>query len=444
MKLQVHWLVILLGCLASAGFGCGGVKVAQQFVAASPLPPANFVKLAQVTPTPALPHAMPNPTPNPMSNPSSAVDPRLVTANTRFGFQLLSQLIQQDAAENIMISPTSVAIALSMLYNGAAGNTQAAMANALELQGFSLQDLNQANAALQASLEQADPKVTLTIANSLWGRQGVTFNPDFLQRNQTFYNAEVATLDFNRPEAVSQINNWVNQNTAGKITEIIDRLDPEQILFLINAVYFKGNWTIQFNPEQTQDRPFQLLDGSQKQHPLMVQQGNYAYYETDQFQAISLPYGNRRLSMYVFLPRPQSNLSDFYASLTPENWDSWMGQFNRRQGTIQLPRFKFEYESHLNAALSALGMGTIFAPGQADFSNLSDSEIVVDQVKHKTFIEVNEEGTEAAAVTSIGIRATSIDLTGPFEMVVDRPFFCAIRDNQTGTVLFMGSVVDPE
>lgn len=434
MKQQVRWLAVVLGCLAIVGCGYGGFRFSRQAVAqVSPTdPPAHPAIPIEVTQDPS--------TPTPMSN----VDPRLLAANTRFGFKLFSKLVQENDNQNLMISPTSVAIALSMLYNGAAGDTQQAMANALELGELSLQDLNQANAALATSLENADPQVKLQIANSLWGRQTFSFKPEFLQRNQSFYDAEVATLDFDHPDALTQINNWVSQNTEAKITRIIDRIDPEQVLFLINAVYFKGNWTTQFDPARTSERPFQLLDGNQKQHPLMSQQGNYQYYETDQFQAVSLPYGNQRLSMYVFLPRPNSSLTNFYSTLTAENWNTWMDQFARREGTIQLPKFTFEYENTLNRALSALGMGTVFNANQANFANLSDSSTAVDQVKHKTFIEVNEEGTEAAAVTSIGVRMTSINLNEPFQMVVDRPFFCAIRDNQTGTILFMGAVVNPE
>lgn len=433
MKRRIGWLAIVLG-LALVSCTYGGVKLSRQAVAQD-LPADPTVDATQDVTQSDTPVPMPSPVPD--------VDPKLTTANTRFGLKLFSQLVQQESNKNVMISPTSVAIALSMLYNGAAGNTQAAMANALELQGLSVEDLNQANAELKAALENADPQVQLKIANSLWSRSGFSFNPDFLQQNRTFYNAEIANLDFDSPEALQRINGWVDQNTEGKITKIIDQINPDQVLFLINAVYFKGNWTVPFNPDNTSEQPFYRLDGSQKQHPMMSQQGNFAYYENDQFQAVSLPYGNRRLSMYVFLPRPESSLTAFYNNLTAENWETWLPQFNRREGSLQLPKFKSEYEKTLNNALTALGMGIVFED-QADFSNLSTTPTAVDEVKHKTFIEVNEEGTEAAAVTSIGVRMTSINLDEPFQMVVDRPFFYAIRDNQTGTVLFMGTVVEPE
>ncbi|MCY7279144.1 MAG: serpin family protein, partial [Phormidesmis sp. CAN_BIN44] len=222
------------------------------------------------------------------------------------------------------------------------------------------------------------------------------------------------------------------------------RIDADQVMFLINAIYFKGKWMNEFDKSQTTDQPFTLAGGRQKQHAMMSQRGDYRYTENQQFQAVSLPYGKGRTSLYVFLPKPNSNLADFQKTLTAENWQTWMKTFGKREGSIQLPRFKMEYETQLRKSLSALGMGIAFDPSKADFSNLSATSTRIDEVKHKTFVEVNEEGTEAAAVTSTGIRATSAQMdVAPFSMTVDRPFFCAIRDNKTGEILFMGAIVDP-
>lgn len=402
----------------------------------------QFVQPGSVIAQPTLP-AERTASSTPPSETMPAVDSRLVTANTRFGLKLFSQLWQTEGTKNLMISPSSIAFALSMVYNGAAAETQQAMAQTLELQGLNLEEINQANAALQTVLENADPSVKLAIANSLWGRDGFAFNPTFLEQNRQFYQAETTTLDFTRPEAVNRINQWVSQNTAGKIPTIVDQIDPTQVLFLINAVYFKGTWTTQFNPADTEERPFYRLDGTQKQHPLMTQRGNYLYAENDQFQAISLPYGEGRFSLDVFLPRSTSSMGEFQRSLTPEQWQTWLTQFRRREGTVQLPKFKSSYEASLNQSLSQLGMAVAFQPDQADFANLSDESTFINEVKHKTFIEVNEEGTEAAAVTSVGVAVASAPIDPPFQMVVDRPFFYGIRDQQTGTLLFVGVMVDP-
>ncbi len=376
--------------------------------------------------------------------PSQALDPRLIQANTQFGFKLFSELLKQDSGQNVFVSPSSVAIALAMTYNGASGATQQQMAKALELQGMSLSELNRANASLKTLLENPDNGVQLTIANSLWARQGVPFKPTFIRHNQEFYGAQVTNLNFADPNATALINNWVKENTRGKISQIVDRLQPDDVMFLINAIYFKGGWTKEFDRKATMSKPFFRADGSQKSQPLMSQTGSYKYYETDQFQAVSLPYGKKRVSMYLFLPKPSSNLTTFYKTLTAENWQQWMSQFRTQPGSIQVPRFKLEYEVELKKALSALGMPIAFDANQATFGALSTVPTKIDQVKHKTFVEVNEKGTEAAAATSVGIVATAMPVNEPFKMVVDHPFFCAIRDNQTGTVLFMGSLVDPK
>ena len=370
-----------------------------------------------------------------------SVNPRIVEANTAFGFKLFSEILKKDSRKNVFVSPSSIAIALSMAYNGANGETKKSMANALEFQGMTLEEINQAHHNLKAVLEQSDPKVKLSIANSLWARKEVAFNPDFLTRNEQFYDAKVKSLDFSQPAAADEINGWVKESTNGKIAKIVDRINPTDVMFLMNAIYFKGKWTHEFEKNNTENRPFSLTDGSKKQLPLMQRQGKYRYYETNQFQAISLPYGDERLSMYVFLPK--SHLTEFQKTLTAQNWQTWMKQFSSRQGEIQLPRFKMDYSVNLKTALSALGMGVAFE-NNADFSGLSKATTKIDQVKHKTFVEVNEEGTEAAAVTSVGIVATSARIEEePFKMIVDRPFFCAIRDNKTGEILFMGSIVDP-
>lgn len=377
-------------------------------------------------------------------SPNIPVDAKLVDANTKFGFKLFSEILKQDSKKNVFVSPTSVAIALSMAYNGASGETQQAMAKALELQGMSLQDINQANETLKASLENADPAVQLSIANSLWAKQGITFKPDFIQTNKQFYSAKVTELDFAKADASSIINNWVKENTRGKINKIVGQLKPSDVLFLINAIYFKGNWTKQFDKSQTTEKPFYLSDGTQKQHPMMSQSGKYRYYENETFQAVTLPYGKGRLSLYVFLPRKNTNLDTFQQQLTLENWQQWINQFGMRQGSIQLPRFKFDYDIQLNSTLKALGMEQAFSAG-ANFSNMTSASVAIDEVKHKTFVEVNEEGTEAAAATSVGMVLTAVRVPQePFQMIVDRPFFCAIRDNQTGTVLFMGSIKEPK
>jgi serine protease inhibitor len=372
-------------------------------------------------------------------------NPKLIDANTKFGFKLFSQLQTQDSDKNLFVSPSSVAIALAMTYNGASGSTQQAMARTLELQGLSLEQINSSYAALKNLLENLDPKVQLTIANSLWADKNASFQPDFLKRNRDFYQAKVTNLDFQDRKASSVINNWVKDSTRGIISEIVQQIRPEQVLFLVNAIYFKGRWTEEFDKKQTTEKPFYLASGRQKSHPMMSQSGKYEYLENEQFQAVSLPYGKeRKVSFYIFLPKKNSNLKTFYQNLNTQNWQGWISKFQKREGSVQIPRFKMDYDVTLNDSLIALGMGEAFS-NRADFSAMgSQKNLQISEVKHKTFLEVNEEGTEAAAATSVGVMLTSLPTIEPFRMAVDRPFFCAIRDNQTGSVLFMGSIVEPK
>ncbi len=366
---------------------------------------------------------------------------KLIAANTRLSFKLFSELLKQQPDRNLFISPASVAIALSMTYNGAKGETQQAIARTLELQGMSLEEVNQANAALRATLINLDPTVQLSLVNSLWVRKGESFNPDFLQKNQNFYGARVADLDFSDPNTSSIINDWVKQSTNGKINQIIDRKDirPNTILFLINAIYFKGLWTTQFDKTKTQELPFTLLNGTQKQLPIMFQQHKYQYYANQLFQAVKLPYGNGRLSLYIFLPQHNISLEAFYKNLNAQNWEQWMTQFQPEELLIGLPRFKLDYGIELNDALKSLGMAIAFDKNRADFTAMTRRPAYISKVKHNTFFEVNEDGSEAAGATSVHIATRS---SHP-QLIVNRPFFCVIQDNQTKTILFMGSVVEP-
>ena len=360
----------------------------------------------------------------------------VASANTRFGVKLLQDLRGRDSGGNIFISPLSISIALTMTYNGAVGETERAMAEVLEIDALDLSTINQSNKALRDGLENPDPKVEISIANSIWSRQGVDFNPEFLERNRAFFGAEIASLDFSSPQATATINEWVDTNTNGKIEKIVDRIDPQTLLFLINAIYFKGNWLDEFDKAMTRPGTFYLTNGNQKQVQMMRREGEYPYFRGERFEATSLPYGDGRVGMYIFLPNPNSNLNNFLRDLTAENWEGWISQLQDRRQTVMLPRFKLEYEVRLNDTLETLGMGIAFGGG-ADFSGMGPS-LFISEVRHKTFVEVNEEGTEAAAVTAVvGVKSL------PPAFRVDRPFFFAIYDAETETILFMGTVTEP-
>jgi serpin B len=330
-----------------------------------------------------------------------------------------------------------------MTYNGADGTTRQAMARTLEIEGMSLEDVNGAFSDLKSALASTDPKIQLKIANSLWAKTGFELNPAFVERNKQYYAAEIASLNFSDPAAPNTINSWVKKNTDGKIDKIIEQIKDGDILFLINAIYFKGQWQFEFKKENTKPDVFRLPGGEEKQLPTMSQSRSFLYYKGKDFQSVALPYGKGSVSMYIFLPDELRSLKQFERDLTPENWDTWMQSFRVMPGDLKLPRFKVEWESTLNKTLAALGMGEAFS-GRANFSQMAKSSntIYISEVKHKALCEVNEEGTVAAAVTSVRMGITSA-APPPFSMKVDRPFFFAIRDNQTGVILFMGSVTNP-
>ena len=374
------------------------------------------------------------------------IDPDISVANTRFGFNLFSEIWKTEQNQNIFISPFSVSTALTMTLNGASGETKQAMTDTLQLQNIGSDAINPSYNGLLNALQTSDPKVTLSIANSLWGHEGMRFKANFLGQNHRYFNAEIEMLDFSDEEgALKEINQWVNTNTNGKIPKILEEIESNAVLFLMNAIYFKGVWQTEFDPKNTRDGTFHLTDGSTKQVPMMYRQGMYPIYHGDNVEAINLAYGEGRMSMYIFLPSQKSNLNDFLNSLNAEDWENWMTQFNEQNRSISIPKFKLEYGTkELNDVLTSLGMGVAFDEDRADFSRMASLEkpsanLYIQKVAHKTFIEVNEEGSEAAAATSVGIGIKSL----PRPFIVNRPFFFAIRDNETQTVLFMGVVVDP-
>lgn len=371
---------------------------------------------------------------------------RLVDANNKFGFKLFSEIQKSQSNKNVFVSPISIAIALSMTYNGAGGETQEAMAKTLNFQGMSLEEINQANKELGILLNNLNPETQLNIANSIWTGKGISFSPSFLQVNQDFYQSQVRKIDFSHPESLKIINNWVKDKTEGKIEKIIQELNYNDVMVLLNAIYFKGNWNQQFSEYFTREMRFYLANGTQKQHPIMFQSSRHLYYQNEYFQAVSLRYAKGLISMYIFLPMEQVGLEGFYQVLNEENWKNWMLKFRHNKINLGLPKFKTEYEVTLNDALKSLGMKIAFDKSAADFSGMGPipPNLYISEVKHKTFVEVNETGTEAAAVTGSRIKLMSSTIEQTVDMLINRPFFFLIRDNDSGTILFMGEITNPE
>lgn len=363
----------------------------------------------------------------------------LVQPNNTLGFQLLSTAPKNNEG-NLFISPTSLLMALSMVYNGAEGKTKEEMAKILELH---TDQVNKANASLLNRLIQNSNHVELAIANSIWLNENYHFKDDFKNNVHDYFNAEINEINVTDNESVKEINNWVRKATNEKINEIIQSpLDPDLVSLLLNAIYFKGDWKYEFDKNQTREDTFY---GQTKSASFMKLEEELSYFENDLFQAVSLPYGDETLSMKVFLPKENSSIKEVEDELTYENWQKWSSQFTKREGTLLLPKFKLEYEIELNDALKMLGMPTAFEK-DADFSNMIQENVPlwISKVKQKTYIDVNEKGTEAAAVTSIEMVTESAIISDSFYMNVNRPFIFSIVDDETGMILFLGSISSPK
>lgn len=373
-------------------------------------------------------------------------DSAVIVANNQFGFDAYQRLESEEEDKNIFISPLSIQQALAMTYNGAAGETKQEMAKALKWTDVKLESLNESNAALLYQLTNADPSVQLSIANSIWKDEGEPFKQPFLDTNKQYYQAKVETLDFDSDEASETMNDWVKENTNGKIKKIVpSQINPLTVMFLINAIHFKGDWQTKFQENKTSTNTFHLADGSTKQHPFMNQEGDYAYTKMNDMQMIRLPYGEEgRFGMVVLLPDKNHSLTELFNSISAENVGKWTDALSEQKGKISIPRFTFEYEKKLNNLLQNMGMEQAFDE-RANFENLAPvpPDLYISNVKHKSFIEVNEKGTEAAAATSVEATAESAP-SYDFTMNVDRPFMFMIQDQKTETVLFLGSVQEPK
>jgi serine protease inhibitor len=371
---------------------------------------------------------------------------RVIASSNNFGLDIFRKVIDDEPiANNVFISPTSISLALSMTWNGADGTTKDSMAYALRFPNLQDDEINNINKELITGLTTADNKVILNIANSIWYRQDFQVEQDFVTVNKNYYDAEVRALDFASSGAKDVINNWVEDKTNGKIRNMVDNIPSEARMFLIDAIYFKGTWKIAFVKQTTQEAQFTLADGSQKTVQMMNMKDSLGYFENDVFQAVQLDYGSGNFSMVVLLPKENHVTGDILASMTSTNWQNWMNSFEPHQVGLKMPKFKFEYFKELNDILAGMGMGIAFTD-MADFTRINpEGNLLISYVKHKTFLEVDEEGTEAAAATIVGIWAVSYPESDPTKyMTVDHPFIFAIREKSTNAIVFIGRVSNPE
>ncbi len=367
----------------------------------------------------------------------SAGEAEVIRAGNGFAFDLLAQA--NRPGDNLFLSPLSASMALGMTMNGAAGDTWTQMRDALGFEGLTQEGINASYRSLLELLVGLDPTVETAVGNSVWTRQGFPVHADFLNAVRETFDAEVAELDFADPAASARINEWVEAATNGRIEDIVPAVIPASVvMYLINAIYFKGSWTLRFDPADTRTEPFQLDDGSARDVPLMTLGTELPYLENERYQAVDLPYGGRAFSMTVLLPRQGVGVDSLAASLDAGEWAAIADGFRDTDLLLFLPRFGMEYERTLNDDLAALGMVDAF-DHRADFTRLSPAGgLSISEVRQKAWVEVNEEGTEAAAATVVAV----VESASPV-FRADRPFLFFIRERLSGTILFAGKLASP-
>lgn len=365
----------------------------------------------------------------------------ITTAGNEFAFNFFRTVTENEEKENVFISPLSASIALSMTANGAQNNTLNEMVNTLGFKDFTLEELNNYYQKLTNALLAVDNTTSLGLANSIWIKNGFEVKTPFIDANRLKYDAQVEYLDFASPKALETINGWCADKTNKRITKVLDFIDPDARLFLINALYFKGTWVCQFEKKNTHEGPFTDINGATHPMELMQQVTNLPYTADEDVQILEMPYGNEAFSMVVVLPQTNKDIDAVIANLTPDTWNRWMETLGTKEVDVMLPKFKLEYERDLIDDLTLMGINDAFSATAADFGAMSAAELHIGLVKQNTFVEVNEEGTEAAAVTVVGMieNAAGPD-PGPITFHATRPFLYIIKEKSTGAILFMGKM----
>ncbi len=365
----------------------------------------------------------------------------LTAKSNDFGFDLLKRVYAVEEKDNLMLSPYSVSTALGMLLNGAAGDTRTQMEEMLGFSDLSLQEINTSYKALMNHLLLSDPDIDLRIANSIWQKQNYTIHKDFLSLNQKYFDANAFERDFSDPKTVDEINAWCAEKTDDKITKIIDHISTEDVMFLINAIYFNGQWKYRFNEDSITNENF-YSQNNVFDVEMMHQQAAFNYYEDDSIQFIELPYANEKFVMQIVLPA--HDLDNLVNDIDAMMLNSWLNNASDREVIVSVPKFKYDYNKRLNDVLKSLGMVDAFDPFTANLTNISDAtQLYTSFVDHFTHIDVNPKGTEAAAVTVVGVSYNSIDdSTTRFKL--DKPFMYFISEKESNTILFAGTVKQPD
>jgi serpin B len=363
----------------------------------------------------------------------------VLDASNAFSFALWNRLTTAQLDTNIFVSPLSVSFVLGMAMNGANGTTFSEMASALQLGKTPVDSIDRGYRSLIALLTSLDPSTTMEIANSLWYRNGFPFNQSFLNDASTYFGAQVGGLNFDDvPAVLARVNGWASDNTHGRIPKVLDSVDPAAVMYLMNAIYFKGAWRERFDSAATHVDVFHGVGGDQRV-PLMHRDGLMSYAVTASYQAVDLAYGDSTFTMTILLPSAGNTVESVAASLTPTSWQTLVQSLHRAEVALDLPRVTLSWKRDLVGDMKSLGMHAAF--DAADFSRMSPRgrELVISRLQQNAFVKIDEQGTEAAAVTTGIAVVTSLPVRTP--MRVDHPFIVVIRERLSGTILFIGKVV---
>lgn len=373
--------------------------------------------------------------------PLSPVARLLVSACNDLGFRLLRELLKAGGDQNLIVSPFGLSLALAVLCNGAGGNTRQTLRDVLGARDLDDTDFNAGYLSLRRILKDHTADFLLNVASALWIQEGLNFDASFVNTVRQYYEAEMASLDFGNPTTINTINQWAQQQSAGKINSIVesDDISSATDLILATIAYFKGSWVNPFDRALTREAPFHLANGQSKTVPMMRQEGSFKFYETPHFQAVRLPYGDERLSMYLFLPTQVSSPAALLKSTDNEVFKGWATSMDKKRLSLYLPRFELHFEAEIKRYLTAMGLGVLFGV-QADFSPMGLGGQFVEKLKLKAMIEVNEEGTEAAAANTAIVGRS---LAPSRSIVFDRPFLWAIGDDVSQLHIFAGQVMKP-
>ena len=366
----------------------------------------------------------------------------LIESENSFAFDIFREILRSTPdSKNVVISPLSISYALSMTLNGANSATRDSMIKALRMKDITIGEQNQSYKDLTAALLSVDKRVLISIANSVWIENNFVVKKPFTDILTGFYSAESRSFDISDATVPSQINSWIEKKTNGLIKDMIDKLNDNTVMLLINAIYFKGKWNIQFDINATTNRTFTRTDGSNVTAPTMHQTETQKIYQGNGFTLAELAYGQGNFVIDILLP-DNNSLASVTPLLTVTGFKNMENNLSARKVNLYFPRFKYGYKKTLKEVLSVMGMRIAFTDA-ADFSNISDLSLLINEVTHQAFIETNEEGTEAAAATVVDIGLTSIGPDTPVLIDVNRPFIYFIRETTTNSILFMGKVADP-